>query len=68
MTNITPTPAVEISDTEYEHIADCLLDELQHLAVKMQKDCPEIERFKADTLRLEAENRVVLNRLKAMWC
>ena len=67
MTNITSAPAREMNSAEYEDAADQLLMEMERLNSGMQKDRQEIERLKADTSRLEAENRVVLTRLKAMW-
>lgn len=53
--------------TDYEAMVDQLLAVMRRLDELMQKDCAEIEYLEADTARLEAENRVVLSRLKAMW-
>ena len=52
---------------DYEAMADQLLADMRRLDALMQKDRTEIDYFKAETARLETENRVVLSRLKAMW-
>ncbi|HZO90286.1 MAG TPA: hypothetical protein VFB38_18315 [Chthonomonadaceae bacterium] len=52
---------------DYKAIADQLLTGMRRLDELMQKDRTEIECLKAETARLEAENRVVLSRLKTMW-
>ena len=65
MSNVTS--AVKKSNAEYEAIADQLLADMRHIEEVMQQDRSEIERLKVETARLEAENRVVLDRLKAMW-
>ena len=55
------------TSADYKAIADELLLDMRRLDELMQKDRAEIETLKAETARLEAENRVVLSRLIAMW-
>ncbi len=52
---------------DYEAIADQLLADMKRLDELMLKDRTEIDYLKAETARLEAENRAVLSRLMAMW-
>jgi len=40
---------------------------MRHIEANMQKDRTEIERLKLETARLEAENQLVLNRMKVQW-
>ena len=54
-------------NSHYEAVANQLLLEMRRLDDLMQKDRAEIEYLQAETARLEAENRIVLSRLKAMW-
>ena len=55
------------NSADYEIIADQLLADMEQLNALMQKDRAEIDYLRAETARLEVENRVVLSRLKAMW-
>lgn len=55
------------TDADYEAIADQLLADMRRIEERMQTDRAEIEYLKAETARLENENRIVLSRLKAMW-
>jgi hypothetical protein len=64
-TSVTKTKRKATAD--YEAIADQLLADMKRLDELMQKDRSEIEYLKVETARLEAENRLVLSRLKAMW-
>ncbi|HZP83730.1 MAG TPA: hypothetical protein VFB21_18965 [Chthonomonadaceae bacterium] len=67
MSETTLTKTKRKTAADYEAIADQLLADMRRLDELMQKDRAEIEYLKAETARLEAENRVVLSRLKAMW-
>ena len=67
MSETTLTKAKRKTVADYEAMADQLLADMRQLDELMQKDRAEIEYLKAETARLEAENRIVLSRLKAMW-
>lgn len=67
MRETTLTKSKRKTTAGYEVIADQLLADMKLIDELMQKDRTEIDYFKAKTARLEAENRVVLSRLKTMW-
>jgi hypothetical protein len=62
-TSVTKTKRKTAAD--YKAIADQLLADMRRLNELMQKDRTEIDYLKAESAHLEAENRVVLSRLKA---
>jgi len=67
MSDLTSVVAGETSAADYEAVVDQLLVEMRHIEANMQKDRTEIERLKLETARLEAENQLVLNRMKVQW-
>jgi hypothetical protein len=66
MSETTLTQPEHKTTAEYKALADQLLADMKRLDELMQKDRDEIDYLKAETTRLQAENRGVLSRLKAM--
>ena len=67
MNETTLTKTKRKSNSEFESVADQLLEDMKRLNEQMQNNRVEIDYLRAETARLEAENQVVLSRLKAMW-
>ena len=66
MSETTLTQPDQKTTAEYEALADQLLADMKRLEDLMQIDRTEIDYLKAETARLQVENRGVLSRLKAM--
>jgi cytochrome c556 len=72
MADISSSRSTPENLSEYEAVADQLLADMRALEAQMQRDRIEIDQLKAktkllkaETVRLEADNRAALNRLKA---
>jgi hypothetical protein len=66
MSEATITRAKRRTAAEYEELVDQLLAEMRLLDVSMDEDQAEIDHYRAETARMLAENRIVLDRIRAM--